>query len=100
MFGTRKTGRHPRAAETREDLQMAAAQEKRWVSVSTLVILVSCYGILVSCYLGILVSVSTLVIFLLLLRSMQKGGWMDHPYLCLSPVFTIGVAVAFKLANI
>ena len=33
-------------------------------------------------------------------RSMQKGGWMDHPYLCLSPVFTIGVVVAFKLYNI
>merc|ERR1712212_744908 len=61
VFGTRKTGRHPRAAETREDRQMTAAQEK---------------------------------------RSMQKGGWMDHPYLCLSPVIAIGVAVAFKLANI
>ena len=32
-------------------------------------------------------------------RSTQKGGWMEHPYLCLSPVFTIGVAVAFKLAS-
>ena len=29
VFGTRKTGRHPRVAETREDKQMAAAQEKR-----------------------------------------------------------------------
>merc|ERR1711936_1272067 len=61
VFGTRKTGRHPRAAETKEDKQMAAAQEK---------------------------------------RPMQKGGWMDHPYLCLSPVFTLGVAVAFKLASV
>jgi len=60
VFGTRKTGRHPRAAETREDRQMESNQEK---------------------------------------RSLQKGGWMDHPYLCLSPVLTLGVAVAFKLAN-
>ena len=29
VFGTRKTGRHPRVAETREDKQMATAQEKR-----------------------------------------------------------------------
>ena len=32
-------------------------------------------------------------------RSLQKGGWMDHPYLCLSPVLALGVAVALKLAN-
>lgn len=60
VFGTRKTGRHPRAAETREDRQMESNQGK---------------------------------------RSLQKGGWMDHPYLCLSPVLALGVAVAFKLAN-
>ena len=30
VFGTRKTGRHPRVAETREDKQMAATQEKRY----------------------------------------------------------------------
>ena len=40
-----------------------------------------------------------LVVYLSIGRSTQKGGWMDHPYLCLSPVFTIGVAVAFKLAS-
>ena len=33
VFGTRKTGRHPRAAETREDRQMAAAQEKRCLGI-------------------------------------------------------------------
>ena len=56
VFGTRKTGRHPRAAETREDLQMAATQEKRWASVSTLVILVSWCLVMVSWYLVILLS--------------------------------------------
>merc|ERR1712181_68632 len=46
-----------------------------------------------------LITLPILLVFLLP-RSMQKGGWMDHPYLCLSPVFVIGAAVAFKLASV
>jgi len=59
VFGTRKTGRHPRAADTREDRRMVAEDTRS--------------------------------------AARMRAGWMDHPYLCLSPIILLGGLTALKL---
>jgi len=56
VFGTRKVGRHPAVAETREDIEMVGREGKQT----------------------------------------RKGVGMDHPYLCLAPVITIGTLAVIK----